>query len=109
MKPGETRYLSDVSMTGSYPGGKGGAGIWQRIISRIPPHETLIIPFAGHCSVSRNIRPCGRLILCDADPAVCSWWAKRLPEHAEIHHCDGIEFLRHYFALTASVLLDFPQ
>jgi DNA adenine methylase len=91
--------MSDES---SYYGGKGGAGVWQTIVNRIPPHDCLVVPFAGHCAISRNIRPCGRLVLCDADGAVCRWWRKRLPDGAEIHNCDGVEFLRYHFGLTAA-------
>ena len=39
----------------SYPGGKSGAGIYQRLINLIPRHRILIVPFAGHCGVVRNI------------------------------------------------------
>jgi hypothetical protein len=93
-------------MSDSYFGGKAGAGVWQTIVNRIPPHDCLIVPFAGHCAVSRFIRPCRRLILCDADPEVCTWWDSRLPDHGEIHHCDGIEFLRFHFGLTARASTD---
>ena len=95
-------------MTG-YLGSKGQQNVWRRIVSLIPPHDVLIVPFAGHCAVARKIRPCRRLILVDADPDVCEWWlAGRLPENAELHCCDGIEFLRHWFGLTRIGRIDRP-
>jgi DNA adenine methylase len=88
----------------SYPGGKSGAGIPQRIISLIPPHDVLVVPFAGRCGITRRIRPAARTILVDLDPAVCDWWHKwqTTPKgrRVEIHCADGIEFLRHFCGLT---------
>jgi hypothetical protein len=82
----------------SYPGGKSGAGIYQRLINLIPPHRVLVVPFAGHCGVVRNIRPAEQTIVIDQDPAVCQWWddwsRSKQGRRLEIHHCDGIEWLR---------------
>lgn len=90
--------------TSSYPGGKSGAGVFQRLINLIPPHRVLITAFAGRCGITRNIRPAEHTIVIDADADVCQWWAdwRRKPEgrSIEIHHCDGIEWLRHRFGLT---------
>ena len=93
----------DLVPTG-YPGGKSGAGIFQRLINLIPPHKILIVPFAGKCGVVRNIRPADHTIVIDADPDVCQWWDdwRRCPKgrRLEIHNCDGIEWLRFRFGLT---------
>lgn len=82
----------------SYPGGKSGAGIYQRLINLIPPHRVLIVPFAGHCGVVRNIKPAEHTIVIDANPSVCEWWAAwsrtKAGRALEIHNCDGIEWLR---------------
>ena len=51
----------------SYPGGKSGAGVYQRLINEIPPHDMLIVPFAGRCGVTRRIRPAEHTILIDRD------------------------------------------
>jgi len=40
-----------------YPGGKNGAGIYQRIINHMPPHKTYIEAFLGSGAVLRNKRP----------------------------------------------------
>jgi DNA adenine methylase len=54
----------------SYPGGKGGAGVFQTIINQIPPHDVYLEPFAGGASVLRNIRPARRRIVADKSPRV---------------------------------------
>lgn len=88
----------------SYPGGKSGAGIYQRLINMIPRHRVLISAFAGQCGVTRNIKPAEHTIVIDADEDVCAWWDKwrrsRKGRDLEIHHCDSIEWLRFRFGLT---------
>lgn len=55
-------------MTGSYPGGKAGAGVYQAIINQMPPHDTYIEPFLGAGAVIRRKRPAAQNIGIDADP-----------------------------------------
>lgn len=92
------------TLSGSYPGGKSGAGIYQRLINLIPRHRILIVPFAGHCGVARNIRPAEHTIVIDQNPAVCQWWfdwsRSKQGRDLEIHHCDGIEWLRFRLGCT---------
>lgn len=59
---------------GSYPGGKSGSGIFQRLINLIPRHRILVSAFAGHCGIVRNIRTAEHTIVIDKDPDVCQWW-----------------------------------
>lgn len=40
-----------------YPGGKAGSGVYQRIISQMPPHEVYVEPFLGGGAVMRMKRP----------------------------------------------------
>ena len=40
-----------------YPGGKNGAGVYQRIICMMPPHEVYIEPFLGGGAIARLKRP----------------------------------------------------
>lgn len=40
-----------------YPGGKNGAGVYQRIINLMPPHDVYIEPFLGGGAVMRLKRP----------------------------------------------------
>jgi len=63
-----------MSVADTYPGGKGGQGVYHRIISELPPHTRLIELFAGHAAISRTIRPATRgALLIDADPRVIAW------------------------------------
>lgn len=88
----------------SYPGGKSGSGIFQRIINLIPRHRVFVSVFAGHCGVLRNIRSAEHTIVIDQDPTVCEWWSKwsrsKRGRRLEIHCCDGIEWIRFRFGCT---------
>lgn len=101
---GSSDAVPDVEGLGSYPGGKSGAGIYQRLINQIPRHRILISAFAGHCGIVRNIKPAEHTIVIDKDPDVCQWWNDwcRSPKGRalEIHNCDSIEWLRFRFGLT---------
>lgn len=77
----------------SYFGGKAGAGVVQTLINHVPPHDVLVIPFAGHCALSRTIQPCQALLLCDLDDDVRDWWQGRLPDHSKFMHTDGLVML----------------
>jgi site-specific DNA-adenine methylase len=57
-----------------YFGGKGSSGVPQQIINIIPPHETLIIPFLGHCAITRSIKPVKQTILIETDRLVFETW-----------------------------------
>ena len=56
----------------SWPGGKNGAGIYQRIINHMPPHATYIEMFLGSGAVLRNKRPAERNIGIDRSPDALS-------------------------------------
>lgn len=51
----------------TYPGGKGGAGVYQKIINLMPPHQVYIEPFLGAGSVMRKKRPAPLNIGVDLD------------------------------------------
>lgn len=53
-----------------YPGGKHGAGVFQTIISRMPPHSVYIEPFLGGGAIMRMKRPAAVNIGLDLDPEV---------------------------------------
>jgi len=57
--------VSGDSGSVSYPGGKNGAGVYQRIISLMPPHDVYIEPFLGGGAVMRAKRPADLNIGCD--------------------------------------------
>ncbi len=62
----------------NYNGCKGGNGVYQQIISIIPPHNILVVPFLGHCGIVRNILPSDILIGVDASAKVINAWKKYL-------------------------------
>ena len=65
----------------TYPGGKLGAGTFQRIISQIPPHHLYVEPFVGGGAILRKKRLAAFSIGCDLDPAaiaVLGEWAGSL-------------------------------
>lgn len=66
------------------------------VICQIPPHDTWISCFAGHCAVTRNLLPARRRIVIDRDPAVAEWWRGQA---VECYCCDAVEWLRHAFGL----------
>lgn len=56
-----------------YPGGKGGAGVFQTIINLIPPHRIYIEAFAGGANIYER-----------KFPAVSSFLIERCPVQAEV-------------------------
>src|SRR4051812_40181353 len=50
-----------------YPGSKCASGVWQRIISEMPPHETYIEPFLGTGVVCRQKRAATNTVVVDMD------------------------------------------
>lgn len=53
----------------TYPGGKNGAGVYQKIINLMPPHRVYVEPFLGGGAVMRLKRPAAVNIGVDLDPA----------------------------------------
>jgi len=51
-----------------YPGGKGGAGVYQTIINNIPPHDTYIETHLGGGNILERKRPAARSVGIDLDP-----------------------------------------
>ncbi len=80
----------------SYPGGKNGAGVWQKIICQIPPHDIYIEPFGGSGAVLRRKRPARLNIFVDHSLDVVECFNYRIPGELKKVHGDGIEFLASY-------------
>jgi hypothetical protein len=51
----EMMAMSDLFIT--YPGGKAGSGVYQKIINQMPPHRTYIEAFLGGGAIMRAKRP----------------------------------------------------
>jgi len=93
-----------------YPGGKNGAGVYQKIINLMPPHETYIEPFLGGGAIMKMKRP-GRInIGVDLDKSVINQWMAVIAKKDDVTggiavsndgSCtylneDGINFLKRY-------------
>ena len=92
-----------------YTGGKDGAGVFQRLINEIPPHDVFISAFLGDCAILRRKRPawCNIGIDLAADPlsrffaawpGVAAAYGDPVPE-LQLYQCDSIAWLAHAFDL----------
>jgi len=81
-----------------YPGGKGQAGIYQRLISLMPPHDVYIEPFVGGGNLLTRKRPASSSIAIDADADVAGYWrgiaAAGDDRSLTVIHGDAAAFLR---------------
>lgn len=92
-----------------YPGGKGGAGMYQTLINNIPPHDTYIETHLGGGNVLERKKPALRSIGIDADQEVIDTWAERQWPGLELHHGDAADFLAsHAFTGREFVYVDPP-
>jgi DNA adenine methylase len=93
----DRRSSSLLTSLEEYPGGKGGAGVWQAIINQFPPHDVYIESFLGSGRVLRMKKPALASIAIDSDPAVCQSWNPELyPEDLTVINGDAISFLSSY-------------
>jgi len=77
-----------------YPGGKNGAGVWQRIVNQIPPHTVYVEPFGGSAAVLRRKRRASRSMVFDVDPvAVAALREWGLPPGTRVFERDGLAWL----------------
>lgn len=80
----------------TYPGGKNGAGAYQRIINHMPPHSTYIEAFLGSGAVLRNKRPADRNIGMDRRSKaidLCMELAVGSTSHLSLYEDDALEML----------------
>lgn len=82
----------------TYPGGKSGAGVYQRIINQIPPHRVYIEAFAGGAAILRKKKPAAISIAVDADGGVIDQLATSDPPigSCTFVHGDAISLLEEY-------------
>ena len=120
----------------NYNGSKGGNGVYQQIISHIPPHRILVIPFLGHCGIIRKIAPADILICGDASEKVINYWKNymvryliykyrdegshyffyrtnisrgNLPDKIYLFHNDALHFLPNYLPNIITKYTDTPD
>ena len=93
-----------------FPGSKGGAGVWQRIISAMPPHDLYVEAFAGTGQVLLKKRPARASIAIESDAAVCEAlrWSVARTGHAGVNVIcgDAISWLeKHRAKLNGSTVV----
>ena len=71
-------------VTTAIPGSKAGAGVAQRIVSLLPPHELYIEAFAGLAAVGRLKRPSGCDVFVERDVDRASSLMTMLPAPAHL-------------------------
>jgi site-specific DNA-adenine methylase len=79
----------------TYPGGKGGSGVYQKIINLIPPHDIYIETHLGSGAILRNKKQASVNIGIDIDPAVTNAWAGTRQDLTIINE-DASGWLRQY-------------
>jgi len=91
-----------------FPGGKAGAGTYQKIINQIPPHDIYVEAFLGDGAIIRRKRPALRNIGVEVDPSTAALFSGSAGHVAgwggpsssiEVFNCCGIEWLKHQFGL----------
>jgi DNA adenine methylase len=91
--------MNDIFVT--YPGGKNGSGVYQKIINQMPPHRVYVEAFLGGGAIMRAKRPAMVNVGIDADRAVVMEWKVKPP--AEVPNLtvlqeDAIVWLQDNFA-----------
>lgn len=74
----------------TYPGGKEGAGVWQRIVNLMPPHAVYVEMFAGGGAVLRHKEPAADTLAFDVDAEAL---AKLTSDYAALNRSGSIRFL----------------
>ena len=90
----------------TYPGGKAGDGVYQKIINLMPPHRVYVEPFLGGGAIMRLKKPAACSIGIDADGDVVQMWRVR-PETPNLTVLQGsaFEWLDDHPDLRSDVLI----
>jgi hypothetical protein len=84
----------------AWPGGKDGAGVYQRLINQIPSHDVFVSAFLGDCAILRRKLPARLSIGIDRSRDNVDRWASSSPvPNLRLYCCCGVEWLKHTFAL----------
>ena len=93
----------------TYPGGKAGAGVYQRIINLIPQHDTYIETHLGGGAIMRYKKPAKTNIGIDLDHTVIKKWQEETSPKVELVCDDAVVFLNaQKFTGTEFVYADPP-
>lgn len=86
------RRYRPTAMNDRFVGAKNGHGVWQQIISQMPPHSLYIEPFLGTGAVLLRKKPARASIAVDIDAAVIARF--KPPPGTIVIRGDGIQYLR---------------
>jgi len=86
---------STEARSSTYPGGKGGAGVYHTIINQMPPHRVYIEPFVGAGRIMLAKLPADRNIGLDLNADTITALREQLPQ-AELINGDGIAYLERF-------------
>jgi hypothetical protein len=90
----------------SYPGAKSGAGVYQAIISQMPPHDTYIETHLGSGIIMQRKPGAPRSIGIDRDPIAVNAAASWKTDSITLVHARAEDFLEHFdFAAAGDVLV----
>lgn len=81
-------------VSSSYPGGKAGAGVYQKLISLMPPHEIYIEAFLGAGAVMRHKRPAARSFGIDLDASAVTAFPDDVVPRLKLIEGDALDLLR---------------
>ncbi len=81
----------------TYPGGKNGSGVYQRIINLMPPHATYIEAFLGSGAILRMKKPALCSIGIDIDGGVFERWRGNELAGLSLIQADAIAWLERRF------------
>jgi len=92
-----TNDKKDDAVPETYPGGKNGAGVAQKLINQIPPHRVYVEPFLGSGAIMRNIKPAKLSYGIELDETIYKKWSvwKGKPG-INVKNSDGISWLKNY-------------
>jgi DNA adenine methylase len=83
-----------------WPGGKDQAGVVQRIINQIPPHDVFVSACLGDCAVLRRKRPAATSHGIDPDRENIERWTLARPVPGlQLWCCDCVAWMRTTFCL----------
>jgi site-specific DNA-adenine methylase len=104
LKYSESLKLMRMAMS-TYPGGKNGAGVYQKLICQMPPHDVYIEPFLGGGAVMRLKKPARSSIGIDADEDVLIAFPSDAISNLRLVHADALAWLAAATDLSGDTLV----
>lgn len=84
----------------SYTGSKNGSGVYQKIISEMPPHSVYVELFLGSGAIVRRKRPAVHSFGVELDESLIVQWMRADyfgVKNFKLHHADALEYVNGWF------------